>query len=437
MTRVAWLLNHTTLREVELPVLRSLGLEVYTSKLLPEPLSHDFRNQSTDYSDDQFSTLPAAVLNKLNHFRFYEEPLTSEIAALLNDYFEVVICSQYPPLLRKIVHHFHGKIVLRAFGFPGNLSYGVYYARRENRDILEGILRAADRFWFAPFYRSVAAYEVDVFAERAIVLPISLPERILRLQGTWIGSDPRILFICPSIRTDPHYHGPQYAAFKANLGAIPHVIVGRQEIPVEDSNVVGYVPNERYHDYLQTMRVLFYPGQEPRHIQYHPIEAAFVGMPIIYLHGGLVHELAGGGTPAGSARSYAEAKEQIEQLMTGDVKFINQVRQAQQTIPSTFMPDYVRSEWEKLFIPNVVDARPTQPPANSLSITVLSAAPSSSHTFNLRHFPVMRKAFNLLSDLWWLSSRYIRGAVKQRRLRPSRTGIGLVFRQSRLGRWLP
>lgn len=437
MNRVAWLLNHTTLREVELPVLRGLGLEVYTSKLLPEPQTHDFRNQSTDYMDDKYSTLPSAVLEKLNRFRFYEEPLTSEIASLLNDHFQIIVCSQYPPLLRKIVHHYRGKIVLRAFGFPGNLSYGEYYARRENRDILEGILRAADRFWFAPFYHSVATNETDIFAERSIVLPISLPDRILRLQGTWKGDDPRTLFICPSIRTDPYYHGPQYVAFKANLGTIPHVIVGRQEVPVDDANVVGYVPNDRYHDCLQTMRVLFYPGQEPRHIQYHPIEAALTGMPVVYLRGGLVHALAGGGTPAGSAGSYTEAREQIERLIAGDAELIGQIRQAQQIIPSTFMPDYVRGEWERLFIPEVLGATPTQPPVNPPALPSPSGRPSSVVSIKLRRFPLTRQALNLLSDLWWLSSRYFRAAVKQRRLHPSRTGLGLVFRQSRLGRWLP
>lgn len=434
---MAWLLNHTALREVELPVLRGLGLEVYTSKLLPEPHTHEFRSQSTDYSDDQYSSLPPGVLDKLNHFRFYEEAMTSEIAALLNDHFEIIICSQYPPLLRKIVHHYQGKIVLRAFGFPGNLRYGEYYARRENRDVLEGILRAGDRFWFAPFYRSVATNESDIFAERAVVLPISLPERILRLHATWKGNDPRTLFICPSIRTDPYYHGPQYAAFKANLGTIPHVIVGRQEVPVDDASVVGYVPNERYHAYLQTLRVLFYPGQEPRHIQYHPIEAAFTGMPVIYLRGGLVHEMAGGGTPAGSAGSYTEAKEQIDRLIAGDTEFIDQIRQAQQIIPRTFMPDYVRGEWERLFIPQVLRTAPIPASNNPPIMTNPSGALSSPVLVRLQRFPVTRKALNLLSDVWWLSSTYFRAAVKQRRLRPDRTGIGLVFRQSRLGRWLP
>jgi hypothetical protein len=434
---VAWLLNHTALREVEIPVLRGLGLEVYTSKLLPEPQTHEFRSQSADYSDDQYSSLPPGVLDKLNRFRFYEEAMTSEIAALLNDHFEIIICSQYPPLLRKIVHHYRGKIVLRAFGFPGRLSYGEYYARRENRDILEGVLRAADRFWFAPFYHSVVANESDIFAERAVVLPISLPERILRLHGTWNGNDPRTLFVCPSIRTDPYYHGPQYAAFKASLGTIPHVIVGRQEVPVDDPSVVGYVPNERYHAYLQTLRVLFYPGQEPRHIQYHPIEAALTGMPVVYLRGGLVHEMAGGGTPAGSAGSYTEAKEYVKRLIAEDVEFIDQIRQAQQIIPRTFMPDYVRGEWERLFIPQVLRTTPIPASNNHLVTTSPSGTLSPSVLIRLQRFPVTRKALNLLSDVWWLSSTYFRAVVKQRHLRPRHTGIGLVFRQSRLGRWLP
>src|SRR4051794_12639287 len=48
--RVAWLLTHAALRSAEVPVLRSLGCEVWTQKRFPEGMG--YRSNSTDLSWD-------------------------------------------------------------------------------------------------------------------------------------------------------------------------------------------------------------------------------------------------------------------------------------------------------------------------------------------------------------------------------------------------
>ena len=51
--RIVWLLNHTTLREFEVPLMRRLGLEVYCPKRFPR--NPDNRSASVS---DEFDSMP-------------------------------------------------------------------------------------------------------------------------------------------------------------------------------------------------------------------------------------------------------------------------------------------------------------------------------------------------------------------------------------------
>ncbi len=438
--RVAWLLNHTSLREAELPLIRNLGFELYTSKLLPDTSSRDFRNQSADYEDDRLSTLPSDVLAILNTCRWYEQQISHEAAALLNTHFGTVICSQHPVVLRNVLQHYKGRILLRAFGFPGHLSYGEYYSRREQRDILEGILKVKERFWFTPFYESVARFEQDVFGERAKVLPIGLPPHVVETGRIWTGDDPRILFVCPSIQTDPYYHGPQYGAFKANFGDLPHTIVGYQEIPVPDTNVIGYVSQDKLRDLFAQHRVLFYPSREARHIQYHPFEAAVYGMPVIYFKGNLLHELAGGGNLPGSCGSYEESRVKLQRILSGDKVFISEVLDSQKRMADRFLPDHVRVVWQQNFVDGIMtnalpQGEPVELPTLSWQVESKSYTPEKSKLGILG-----RKISTALYEAVWIGSRWLKAAFSQRRLIPYDTGIKVVVRHNqmlkRLGKFL-
>ncbi len=430
--RIAWLLNHTSLREAELPVIRQLGLEVYTSKRLPEIVSPDFRSQSANYDEDRFSTLPQHALSILNDCRWYEQRISSEASTVLNEYFGTVICSQHPTVLRNVLQHFGGKIVLRAFGFPGTLSYGEYFSRRERRDILEAILKVKERFWFAPFYDSVARFETGVFAERAIVLPIGLPPRVVQSPHIWVGDKKRILFVCPSIQTDQHYHGPQYKAFKTYLGDLPHTIIGHQEIPVPDPDVIGYVSQQALRDYFASLSVLFYPSREARHIQYHPFEAAIYGMPVIYFKDSLLYELAGGGDLLGSCRDYAEAHLKLKRILEGDETFIRDLLESQLQMPNTFLPPHVTAIWKQNFINGIVSSKSPQNDTIKLPTLNWDIVPPSIPLGHSAVSTIKRKFSTLEYEAKWIFKRWLGEIFNQHRLMPRDTGIKMVIRHNQL-----
>ncbi|MFM9062213.1 MAG: hypothetical protein ACKOOI_04160, partial [Pirellula sp.] len=112
--RVVWLLNHTTLREFEVPLLCSLGLEVYCPKRFPR--NPDNRSASVSYEFDSSLSIPETELAKLNEFDFYSEPFTPEIRQILNDRFGSVIVAYMFPMLEQVLANFRGRVLLRTFG---------------------------------------------------------------------------------------------------------------------------------------------------------------------------------------------------------------------------------------------------------------------------------------------------------------------------------
>ena len=78
--RVMWLLNHTTARKFEIPMLKRIGVqEIFLPKKIPADPA--FRSASIDYSEDSNLTIPEhelAILNEVSpanisrrHFLFF------------------------------------------------------------------------------------------------------------------------------------------------------------------------------------------------------------------------------------------------------------------------------------------------------------------------------------------------------------------------------
>jgi glycosyltransferase involved in cell wall biosynthesis len=349
--RVAWLINHTTLRDAELPILRGLGLEVYTSKDLPK--GKEWRTASVDFSEDEHSTLPGWVLDRLNAHNFYEDGIQDEIAELLNGYFGTVITSVFFPPMRDSLRNFKGRILLRVFGreHPHNYS-----------DILDHIgvcwraWRVQHRFWFAPCYESIPEIEDKLLRDRTVLLPLGLPDRALRMENTnaWTGTDRRVMFLCPSINRTPNYYGRFYREFKQHLGHLPHIIPGQQPVPVDDPAVTGFASDDQMRAWFRELQVMFYHSREPRHLHYHPLEAVACGMPLIYMRGGLVEALMGSDHQPGGCETYEEAERKLRRVLDGDEAFIADLRASQRGLLRTFRPEYVRERWERDFLGNVM-----------------------------------------------------------------------------------
>ena len=163
--RIAWLLTHASLRSAEVPVLRSLGCEVWTQKAFPK-LS-GYRSCHADFRWDEHLTLPADELALLNGFDFYTTAITSEVAGILNNRFDLIAVDGNSPLkTREVLSHFKGPVLFRAFGMEDPNSYTQIHFCDPCPGLHEALDSAYGRFWFGAFYPEVIPNENEIFRRK-------------------------------------------------------------------------------------------------------------------------------------------------------------------------------------------------------------------------------------------------------------------------------
>lgn len=356
--RILWLINHTTLREFEVPLLISMGYEVYTPKHIPAFIEN--YSGSVDYSYDSSLTIPQHDLDILNRHDFYTKPITQSITSIINRYFGTAILVFYPNILEQVTKQFEGRILLRAFGLDKNRSYSAIMQQVLDNDFLKRLQTIRDRFWFSEAYANLHEVESELLASRSIFHPLGLPKSFYKNENTWKGTVKKLLFFCARISTSPEYYGQIYKTFKKHFGDLPYTVAGNQPTPVNDPHVAGLQPRSTINEWLQTYAVMFYHSQEPRHLHYHPLEAIVFGMPLIYMRGGLLEQLGGDYQP-GACHTFAEAKEKIKRILKGDEILVNDILKHQKKLLVPFSYEYNRDLWEQNFVSKILSVTPKQP----------------------------------------------------------------------------
>ncbi len=349
--RVAWLISHTTLRDAEIPLLRQLGYEVYTNKVLPT--GEDYRSGSADFSWDDDSTLPTDVLQAMNACNFYQSELSHEMTCILEAYFGTVISAAYGLLLRQLVKTYRGRILIRAFGLEAPRTYGEYFGHFAEDWMWKRLWQISHRFWIAACYEQIPPHEPALLNHNSVILPVALPARTLRMSKQWVGSDRRVFFVCPSIHSAAEYYGVIYERFRELYGDLPYLVGGAQSVPVDDPNVTGFLTEEQFHHILADLRVMYYHSREPRHIHYHPLEAIAVGMPVVYMRGGLMEHFDTG-SQAGACETDSEAHEKLRRILDGDTALIAAIQKSQKSILGVFLPDYNLAAWSEVYSGDVM-----------------------------------------------------------------------------------
>lgn len=365
--RILWLLNHTTLREFEVPLLINMGFEVFTPKVVPETILKRSTSQTFQY--DACLTIPADILEILNQHDFYSENENPHIVSIINNYFHVAFTGFFPNTIETLAEGFTGKIFLRVFGLAKNHNYYLYSKEIFDNTLMENLHSISNRLWFAPSYPEISKNEVSIF--RDVVLPLGLPSFFYHDQDTWTGKDKILFFVCPSIKLIPTYYGEIYTEFKKIFSGFPHIIAGDQDDSIiEDPHVKGFQPREVFNEWLKNCRVMFYHSQELRHLHYHPLEAIVVGMPLIFMGGGLLESLGGKDQP-GLCRTTKEARKKIKRIFRSDRSFINEIREKQKVILEKFSEAYCRRMWEENFLPIVTQPLPPPPKIKGKRIGII------------------------------------------------------------------
>ena len=323
----------------EVPILRQLGYEVFVPKVLPRGV----RSAATTFEYDADLTIPAHVLAALNEMDFYRGVVDEQVAAWLNEYFGGAFIFALQGLHRNVLRYFRGAIVFRAFGAPAPDNYS-RQLQTWDPDCIELVRAAQDRFWFASGYPHLSEAEPPLLANRNVYLPIGIPQPFIDANAdTWRGDSRQILLFCADILTQ-RSNTASYYAFKKAYGDLPHVIVGGQTEPIDDPHVVGFLPDDEVLELMRSSAVMVYPSRELRHVQYHPIEASVVGLPVVFQVDSLL------GTfldikPYGAVSDDVEGRALVERLLEGDQEAILAVRRDEHLIAERFTERWCEGIW--------------------------------------------------------------------------------------------
>lgn len=337
-----WLMNHGTLRKFEVPLLESLGYEVFLPKVFP----YDEGNLSAsiDYSRDAGLSIPSEDLEILNRHDFYSG-LSPEVAEIANRHFDIAFFGFFPTQLAALVRQFKNVCVMRPFGLANGVTYTDVTVASLKYFFLDELQKNKSRFWFGQAYDHLAEIETGVYLEKAITLPLGLDDA--RVTDEWTGEDAKVLFVCPRIGSSPYFNYI-YRNFLRTFGEYPYVIGGAQPIDVPDPNVTGMLPRDDYDRMMRRTRVMFYHSQEMRHLHYHPLEAVRLGMPLVFMAGGML-DLLGGANLPGRCKTEAEAKKKIKAILDGDKKLITAIRAAQGVLLHSMSREFCEAGWRKEF----------------------------------------------------------------------------------------
>lgn len=322
-TRVMWLLNHTTLRNFEIDQLRACGVaEVFLPKRFP--FDEGNLSASVDYSQDAGLTIPRQDLAVLNAQDWYGCP-SEQAWAIANRYFNVAIIGFFPRQIEAAVRKFQGGVVLRVFGLAQGYSYSQLLYDECGETLVQQIMQMGSRFWFGAGYAHLKVVEAPFLGNRDCYLPVGLAGEAS--PGEWQGQEGKILFVCPRIGTSPYFAGI-YRDFIQDFAGFDYSIAGAQPVAVADPNVLGFVTAEQHAYNMRQHKLMFYHSSEPNHIHYHPFEAVRLGMPLLFMAGGMLDQIGGLGL-AGRCTSIAQARKKARRILGGDQAFIEQVRRSQ------------------------------------------------------------------------------------------------------------
>lgn len=341
--RILWLLNHTTLRNFEIPMLIEMGYEVFVPKIYQYEFGDLSASVTWEY--DSTLTIPEDALKILNECDMYNEFVPEQVVKIMNKYFDIAIFGAFVSQIKMLVRSFKGLMIFQAFGLESTMSYSRLFGL-DSFSMLDEICSLGDRFWFGATYENLPEVECEYFKKQYVYLPIGLKKDTVN--RIWSGGDEKILFIGPRIMTSSYYH-QVYRNFKKNFGMLPHVIGGAQMIQVpNDPAILGFLPKEQFDYNMQHLAAMYYHSQEPRHLHYHPLEAVVNGMPLVFMAGGMLDFIGGKDLP-GRCKSIAQARNILMRLSAGDKALAEKIISQQGCLLDTFRKDFCRDKWTKAF----------------------------------------------------------------------------------------
>lgn len=339
--RVMWLLNHTSARKFEIPMLKRIGVEqIFQPKIFPADPS--FRSANVDFSEDDRLAISVHDLQVLNAADWYAGA-SQDAWEIANRHFDVVFLILHSAeVLVSAAKYFRGAIVLRAFGTEKPVTYEKIIAHYGIASTVRGL---GGRFYFGEAYPHLGDQEAKYLRDRRCYLPLGMES--VDYKDSWEGALKQVIFVCPDIGFN-FYYRQIYESFCRSFGDLPYIVAGAQPIQVDDPRVLGFVSNEQHAHNMTQSRVMFYHSQESHHIHYHPFEAVRIGMPLVFMGGGMLDRMGGSKLP-GRCETIREARLKIERILNDDQDLIRSIRGSQTLLLDAMNPANCEDAWQAGF----------------------------------------------------------------------------------------
>lgn len=338
--RIFWLGMHKILVNTELPRLRQLGYEVFNPPYLS---SVQDQSANLDWNASQPTTLPHEVFTKLSTYNFFYNPITTDIADILNKYFDTIIVTISPAWLAEVLKCYKGRVIYRVYGQHFLISQEL----AANRLIHNIVSR--DNFWFVPHAAEAVKDEESWLREREIVVPYCLPDDVFAYTDTWKNAAPKwpkIAITCPNIK-NPYFHA-HYKLLQKNFGESYYRYYGVQMSKINDPRVVGTIPREELLACFQKSAGYLYTYTDERVCYLPPIEMMVIGGPVLYLQGSLLDYFFKDNAP-GRCTSIEDARLKSKRLIQQDQAFIDEIIASQNEVRARYTPEHVWPQFDAAF----------------------------------------------------------------------------------------
>ena len=343
--RILYNINHLKLVSDEVPFLLSLGYEVYIPKHLPENTGEATSTGVIDRFDKSLS-ISAEAKSLLDTHNFYEEKSwgseSDKLAKVIDDNFCMVITAAYSTPIVAFLSGLSIPVGIRAFGHAGQMTYSAAFPP----EVKELILAHKDRrCLFLSAYAHLAEVERE-FKEMFIFAPVVLGpegpyfERVVTCKA--------VLLQCSRVNVSPYYT-EKANKFLADFrgSGLDVAMYGTELGKFNDTRNLGRLSTREISRLFSSYSAMYYDSVEPRHLHYHPLEAMYAQMPVVFLQQGMLARLMPD-SPAKS-RDVGDAQWKLRRLVDGDADFEAEIVWHQNALLQTLKRSNNVHEWRAVF----------------------------------------------------------------------------------------
>ena len=342
--RILYNINHIKLISDEVPLLLSLGFEVYIPKHLPADI---VQATSAGVFDDFDDSLSISTKNRalLDQHNFYEEESWGtdgdELANVIDRNFCMVITAAYATPMVSFLSRLSLPVGIRAFGLTVPSTYSSVFPP----EVKEIILANRDRCFFLSAYAHLAEVEKE-FKDMFLFAPVTMGQQEDAYFERKVTHE-AVLFQCSRINIFPYYT-EKAQRFLSDFGdsGLNFAMYGTELAQFNDTHNLGRPSTGEINRLFSRYRAMYYDSFEPRHLHYHPLEAMQAQMPVVFLQQGMLARMIPY-SPAKS-RDVREAQRKLQRLIKGDAELEAEIIWHQNALLQTLKICNNVHEWRRV-----------------------------------------------------------------------------------------